>query len=65
MLCYGLEEGFRWQVEKFAGKYYMMDTLKLDGVTIGRCGEKGIKQMLVYIPMKGGVSFCALPAQAG
>lgn len=36
MLCYGLQQGFKRQVEKFASKYYMMDTLKLDGVTIGR-----------------------------
>ena len=52
MLCYGLQQGFKRQVEKFASKYYMMDTLKLDGVTIGRCGEKASSKCLykyIYI----------------
>lgn len=36
MLCYGCQENFARNSNQFACKYYMMDELKLDGVTIGR-----------------------------
>ena len=36
MLCYGCQQNFAKASTEFACKYYMMDELKLDGVTIGR-----------------------------
>ena len=36
MLEYGLQQGFTHKSELFACMYIMMDTLKLDGVTISR-----------------------------
>ena len=44
MLCYGCQQYFANASTEFACKYYLMDELKLDGVTMGRRGVACRKQ---------------------